>query len=59
MTIVLRITRSQQMALLDILITYSRLAECQLFVDCSSDPPVETTLGDLIAVVGDLKEVEL
>jgi hypothetical protein len=58
MTIVLRLTRSQQMALVDILIAYCRLKdEPQEFVDVVKD--CTTTTGELLALVADLREVEL
>lgn len=55
--VVLRLTRSQQMALLDILVAYCRLPDqSQEFVDVIED--VTTTTGELLTVVADLSEVE-
>jgi hypothetical protein len=56
--VVLRLTRSQQMALADILLAYIRLDEPQEFVDCSSPECVTTTTADLLALVTDLRELE-
>lgn len=57
-TIVLRLTRSQQMALLDLLIAYVRLPdEVQIFVDVTEDRT--TTTGELLSLVASLREVEI
>ena len=56
--IVLRITRSQQMALTDILSRYMQLQdEVQEFIDCGED--VTTTTGELLTLVMDMREIEL
>lgn len=58
--VVLRLTRSQQMALIDVLLEYARDPEKpQLFVDCSSDEGTATTTGDLLVLVSDLRELEV
>lgn len=58
MTIVLRLTRSQQMALLDVLIAYVRDTDLpQEFLDVSAD--VTTTTGELLRLVSSLDEIEL
>jgi hypothetical protein len=51
-TILIPVTRSQQMALIDIL-TYHirRTDEVQVFVNCSSHPVTETTTGELLRIV--------
>lgn len=56
-TVVLRLTRSQQMALIDILISYIRLDEVQTFVDISAD--TTTTTGELLSLVSSLQEIEV
>jgi hypothetical protein len=54
-TIVLRMTRSEQMALIDVLLEHVRDAEkTQVFVDCSTD--TKTTTADLLQLVCDLRE---
>jgi hypothetical protein len=55
--VVLRLSRSQQMALVDILIAYMRGDDVQEFVDVSTD--TTTTVGDLLRIVGDLRELEV
>jgi hypothetical protein len=45
------------MALVDILVAYMRTDEAQEFVDVIED--VTTTPGDLLRIVGDLREVEI
>lgn len=56
-TIVLRVTRSQQMALIDILIDYIRMPEhTEQFIDVAND--VTTTPGELLSLVSSLQEVE-
>lgn len=51
----LRITRSQQMALVDILVAYLRSSDVQEFVDISTD--TTTTTGELLALVGETYEM--
>lgn len=55
--VVLRLTRSQQMALIDILIAYIRTDEVQSFVDVGND--VTTTTGELLSLVADVRELEV
>lgn len=55
--VVVRLTRSQQMALIDILIAYTRSGDVQTFVDCCRD--VTTTTGDLLQIVGNMRELEV
>jgi hypothetical protein len=55
--VVLRLTRSQQMALVDILVAYLRSDGVQEFVDVCAD--VTTTPGDLLRICGDLREIEV
>jgi hypothetical protein len=57
--VVLRLTRSQQMALTEIVLAYSRLEEPQEFVDCSSPDCVTTTTGELLTLLTDLRELEV
>lgn len=58
MTIILRLTRSQQMALTSLVADYMRMDQAtEVFIDVSSD--VETTPGELLALVSDMKEIEL
>jgi isopropylmalate/homocitrate/citramalate synthase len=54
--VVLRLTRSQQMALVDILIAYIRSDDVQEFIDVAND--VTTTPGELLRIVGDVREME-
>jgi hypothetical protein len=55
--VLLRMTRSQQMALIDILIAYMRSDDVQEFVDVSSD--TTTTPGELLRLIGDIRELEV
>lgn len=55
--IILRLTRSQQMALVDILVAYIRTDEVQTFVDVSND--ATTTTGELLSLVADVRELEV
>jgi hypothetical protein len=55
--VVMRLTRSQQMALVDILVAYMRTDEPKEFVDVTTD--TTTTPGDLLRIVGDLRELEV
>jgi hypothetical protein len=55
--VVLRLTRSQQMALVDILVAYMRSDDVQEFVDVCAD--VTTTPGDLLRICGDVREMEV
>jgi hypothetical protein len=50
MTLFLPLTRSQQMALIEVLMAYVRMAEPQSFVDASTD--TTTTAGELLTLVG-------
>ena len=55
--IVIRLTRSQQMALANILVHYALLKDQpQNFVDLAED--VVTTTGELLTLFTDLREVE-
>lgn len=57
--IVFRLTRSQQMAVLDALMEHLRCPEhTENFVNCSTAPPTETSFGDLLQLFSDLSEVE-
>lgn len=58
MKVVIRMTRSQQMALTDILIEHLRGSGTQVFVDCSSEPAIETTTDQLLQLVSDTRELE-
>jgi hypothetical protein len=55
-TVVLRLTRSQQMALVDILVAYIRTDEAQEFVDLSTD--TKTTTGELLSLVASVDRIE-
>lgn len=55
--VVVRMTRSQQMALVDILVAYLRSGDVQEFVDVLND--VTTTTGDLLQLLGDISEMEV
>jgi hypothetical protein len=60
MMVVVRLTRSQQMALLDVLMAYSLNQEQpQEFVNCSTVPPTTTTVGDLLLLLNDVAEFEV
>jgi hypothetical protein len=54
--VVLRLTRSQQMALVDILISYIRSDDVQEFIDVTNE--VTTTTGELLRLIGDVRELE-
>ena len=49
--VVIELTRSQHMALLDVLLEHSRGDGTQYFVDCSSAEGVTTSTGDLLVAV--------
>jgi hypothetical protein len=50
--IVLKLTRSQHMALLDLIADHLRTPDAtESYIDCSVHPPVETTVGVLLALV--------
>ena len=57
--VVLRLSRSQHMALLDVLLEHIRRGDgTQLFIDCSTG--TETSTGELLQLISDsLREVEL
>lgn len=59
--IVFRLTNSQRMALLDILMEH--WTQCndvtESFVDCSQSPVVETQYGDLLRLFTDMSEMEI
>lgn len=59
MTNILRMTRSQQMALLSIIMTHAgNEAEPQQFINCSEDPAVTTTSGELLQMVMEARVVD-
>jgi hypothetical protein len=48
----LEITRSQQMALLDLIMEHlGRKDSTEVFINCSESPEVETTPGELLALI--------
>ena len=48
----LTLTRSQQMALIDILMAYLRLEDQpQEFINCSSSEEIVTTTGELLSLI--------
>jgi len=50
--ITIQLTRSQQMALIDIVTFYWTLQdEPQEFIDCSEDPAVKTRTADLVSAL--------
>lgn len=55
--VVVKLTRSQQMALVDILVAYMRTDEPQEFVDVTTD--TTTTPGDLVRLIGDTSNLEV
>lgn len=56
---ILRLTRSQQMALIDIVGYHMRRPEeVQVFINCSTDPMVETTTGDLMKLLTECPDWE-
>lgn len=55
--VILRLTRSQQIALVDILIAYMRSDDVQEFVDISSE--ITTTPGELLRLVGEQRVLEI
>lgn len=57
---VLRLTRSQQMALLDVLTEHLQCpGSTEIFIDCSTMPPTETTVSDLLLRLSNLTEMEV
>lgn len=57
-TVVLRISRSQQMAILDVLMEHMRCPNhTEEFIDVSTD--TTTNYGDLLTVFGDTSEMKL
>jgi hypothetical protein len=57
--IVIRLTRSQQMAVLDALMEHLRCPDhTENFVNCSMSPPTETNYGQLLKIFSDLSEIE-
>jgi hypothetical protein len=55
---ILELTPSQKMALTDALVEHIRCPNStEQFVDCSSDPAIETTIGELIALVTNAKYI--
>ncbi len=59
--IILRLTRSQQMALIDLITEFIRcdFGHAELFQDCSTVPAISTTPGELLRLVSAGQEVEL
>jgi hypothetical protein len=58
--IVYRLTNSQRMAVLDALMEHLRCKDhTECFINCSIDPPTETTLGDLLLLFSENREMEL
>lgn len=57
--IVVRMSHSYWMALLDVLLEHMRCeGHTEHFVNCSLDPAVETEYGDLLQVFSSVTEVE-
>jgi hypothetical protein len=53
--VALFLSRSQQMALIDIVLSYARIAnQPQEFVDCTTAEAVTTTTGDLLTLVSSM-----
>jgi hypothetical protein len=58
--LVLQLTRTQQMALTNILIDYIRTPEStEEFIDCSTDPTTVTTPGQLLSLVATAQPQEV
>lgn len=59
--VVMRMTRSQHMALMSVLLEAARdESKTQIFVDCSTPETVQTSLGDLLVVATEaLREIEV
>lgn len=55
--VILKLTRSQQMALVDILIAYMRGDDVQEFVDVTTN--TTTTPGELLRLIGDTSHMEV
>jgi hypothetical protein len=54
----LPITRSQQMALIDVLVAYVRTPDSiETFVDCSTNPETTTSVGELLVLLTEAREV--
>lgn len=57
--VVMRLTRSQHMAVLDVLMEHVRVPDhTEFFINCSTSPPTETTIGELLRLFGDASEFE-
>lgn len=58
--IVLRITRSQQMALIELISEFIRCdrGHVEIFLDCSTNPSTSTTPGELLRLVSAGQNVE-
>jgi hypothetical protein len=62
LTFTYKLTNSQRMALIDALTGHWVNCEgdiTETFVDCSTNPPTETTLGDLIRLFTDMSAMEI
>jgi hypothetical protein len=57
--IVIRATRSQQMALIELIHEHMRRGGTELFQDCSTRPATSTTPGELLRLVSNGHEVDL
>ncbi len=54
----MELTMSQKMALTDALVEHIRCPNStEVFVDCSQEPAIETSIGELIRLVTDAKYV--
>jgi hypothetical protein len=57
--VVTRLTRSQHMAVLDVLMEHIRVPDhTEVFFNCSTSPPTETSIGDLLQLFGNVREFE-
>lgn len=58
--LVIRLTRSQQMALIDVLInSLTRADGITSIEDCSTNPPTVTTVGNLLQLVAEARRSEV
>jgi hypothetical protein len=53
----LELTRSQQMALIDVIAEFIRESTTESFTDCSTNPSTVTTPGELLRLVSDAKYI--
>jgi hypothetical protein len=56
--IILELTRSQHMALVDAMTEFVRYSDTESFIDCSTNPETVTTPGELLRLVSEARAKE-